>query len=92
MALAFFGQGMSSITWPIIADTAPPSLLGTTGGIFNMCGNLAGIVTPLVVGIIIGRTHSFEPALVFVCAVALLGAFSYIFIVGKLRQISLSGT
>ena len=90
MGIAFFGQGMSSITWPIIADTAPPSLLGIAGGLFNLCGNLGGIVTPLVVGLIIGRTHSFEDALVFVCAIALIGAFSYIVIVGKLQKITLS--
>jgi ACS family D-galactonate transporter-like MFS transporter len=37
--------------------------MGLTGGVFNLCANLAGIVTPLVIGFIVGATGSFFYAL-----------------------------
>ncbi|MGF6853752.1 sugar phosphate permease [Paraburkholderia sp. CI3] len=58
-------------------------------GIFNFAANLAGIVTPLVVSPIVAATGSFVGALVFIGVVALVGALSYIFIVGDIRRIVL---
>ena len=51
------------------------------------CANLAGIVTPLVVGFVVGVTGSFAWALAFIGIVALLGVFSYVFIVGDVRRV-----
>jgi len=87
MSLAFFGQGMVGLGWTLISDVAPKNLMGLTGGVFNFAANLAGIVTPLVVGFIVTATGSFVGALAYVGAVALLGALSYIFILGDVRRI-----
>jgi ACS family D-galactonate transporter-like MFS transporter len=62
-------------------------MLGVTGGIFNLAANLAGIVTPIVIGAILGVTGSFFYALGFIGCVALVGALSYIFILGDVRRI-----
>ena len=51
MSIAFFGQGMTNLGWTVISDIAPKKLIGLTSGIFNFSANLAGIVTPLVIGI-----------------------------------------
>ena len=51
MSIAFFGQGMVNLGWTLITDVAPKNLIGLTGGVFNLCANLAGIVTPLVIGV-----------------------------------------
>ena len=51
MSAAFFGQGMCNLGWTLLTDVAPKQLMGLSGGVFNLCANLAGIVTPLVVGI-----------------------------------------
>jgi ACS family D-galactonate transporter-like MFS transporter len=64
-------------------------LLGLTGGIFNFAANLAGIITPLVIGFIVAATGSFVGALMFIAIVALVGAFSYIFVVGDIHRIEL---
>ncbi|MGS0894689.1 MFS transporter [Burkholderia stagnalis] len=89
MSVAFFAQGMAALGWTLVSDIAPDGLLGVTGGIFNLAANLAGIVTPLVVGFIVASTGSFVGALVFIGVIALVGALSYIFVVGDIRRIEL---
>jgi ACS family D-galactonate transporter-like MFS transporter len=90
LSIAFFGQGMVGLGWTVISDVAPKALMGLTGGLFNFAANLAGIVTPLVIGFIVGATGSFVGALAFVGAVALLGALSYIFLLGDIHRIELA--
>ena len=92
MSVAFFGQGMVNLGWTLITDVAPKQLIGLTGGVFNLCANLAGIVTPLVVGFVVGATGSFVWALAFIAVVALIGALSYIFLLGDVRRVAFEGT
>jgi len=89
LSVAFFAQGMTGLGWAVISDVAPLSLMGLTGGVFNFASNLAGVLTPLVVGVIVQKTGSFYYALTYVGAAALLGALSYIFILGDIRRIEI---
>lgn len=89
MSVAFFGQGMVNLGWTLLTDVAPKSLIGLSGGIFNLVANLAGIVTPIVVGVIVGRTGSFFGALAYIGAVAAIGAIAYIFVVGEVRRVQI---
>ena len=89
LSVAFFGQGMVGLGWTLISDVAPKKLMGLTGGLFNFCSNLAGIITPLVVGFIVASTGSFFYALTYIGAAALLGVASYVFIIGDLRRIEM---
>jgi ACS family D-galactonate transporter-like MFS transporter len=87
MSVAFFGQGMCNLGWTLITDVAPRQLIGLTGGVFNLCANLAGIVTPLVVGFVVATTGSFAWALGFIAVVAVIGALSYIFVLGDVKRV-----
>jgi MFS transporter, ACS family, D-galactonate transporter len=89
MSIAFFGQGITGIAWTLVSDTAPRELLGLAGGVFNFFANLGSILTPLVIGFVLAATNSFNDALVYMSALALVGALSYIFIVGKVYRIEL---
>jgi ACS family glucarate transporter-like MFS transporter len=89
MAVAFFGKGVASLGWAVMADVAPKQLAGLSGGVFNMFGNVAGIVTPIVVGYIVAGTGSFDGALVFVGAHCLLTIFAFLVIVGPIRRLEL---
>lgn len=89
LSLAFFGQGMVGLGWTLISDMAPKHLMGLTGGFFNLAANLAGIVTPIVIGVILSVTGSFVGALAFVGAVALIGACSYIFLLGDVKRLEI---
>jgi ACS family D-galactonate transporter-like MFS transporter len=91
MSLAFFGAGMALISWVFVSILSPKHLIGLTGGVFNFMGNLASIVVPVVIGYLV-RGGNFEPALVFIGGLGLVGAGSYIFIVGKIERMGLRKT
>lgn len=90
MSVAFFGQGMCNLGWTLITDVAPRNFTGLTAGVFNLCANLAGIVTPLVIGLIVARTGSFVWALAFIATLALLGALSYVFVIGDVKRVEMA--
>ncbi|MVM37437.1 MFS transporter [Spirosoma sp. HMF3257] len=85
MSLAFFGIGMALISWVFVSILSPKNLIGLTGGVFNLMGNLASIVVPIVVGYLV-KGGDFKPALIFIAAFGLIGACSYIFLVGKIER------
>jgi ACS family glucarate transporter-like MFS transporter len=89
MAGAFFGKGVASLGWAVVADTSPKEMAGVTGGIFNTFGNVAGIVTPIVIGYIVKGTGSFDGALIFVGAHCVICIAAYFLIVGKIRRLEL---
>lgn len=89
MSLALFGKGLAQIGLAVVVDTAPPEIVGVAGGMFGVAGNVAGIITPITIGYILAITNSFTGAMYFVAAHAMIGALSYIFIVGKIRRLAL---
>jgi len=90
MSAAFFGKGFGSLGWAVVADTAPKEIVGTTGGLFNSLGNIAGIITPVVIGYILQETGSFANALIFVGAHGIIAVCSYWFIVGKIERLKIA--
>ena len=89
MALSFFGKGIGALGWAVVSDTCPKEIAGLSGGLFNMFGNISSITTPIVIGYIIQNTGSFNGALVFVGANAIVAAFSYLVIVGEIKRLQL---
>lgn len=85
MSIAFFGQGMVGLGWTLISDIAPKNMGGLTGGIFNFCANMASIITPLIIGVIISMTGNFFYALIYIGLTALIGVIAYIFIIGDIK-------
>ena len=85
MSLAFFGAGMALISWVFVSTLSPKHLIGLTGGVFNFMGNLASIVVPIVIGYL-ASGGNFEPALLFIGVLGVVGACSYIFLVGKIER------
>lgn len=89
MALAFFGKGFGALGWSVIADTAPKEIIGLCGGLFNVFGNVASIVTPLVIGYLVSHLHSFNGALIFVGSSALMMIFCYLVVVKEIKRVEL---
>lgn len=89
MSFAFFGKGIAAIGWAVISDIAPKETPGLAAGIFNGVGNIAGIVTPIVIGYIVALTKSYDGALIFVAAHCIVAIILYLFVVGKIRRLSL---
>ncbi len=88
MSLAFFGNGLASITWVFVSLLAPEKLIGLTGGTFNFIGGLSAIIVPITIGFLV-KDGDFSPALIFISVLTLMGALSYIFLVGKIKRIEI---
>ncbi|MDF7660796.1 MFS transporter [Erwiniaceae bacterium L1_54_6] len=81
----------AAVVWSLPADVAPGSeYVGTIGGIQNFAGNLAGIISSSFTGIMLSMNNgSYEVPLVATGIICLIGALSYIFIVGKIEPLGL---
>lgn len=89
MALSFFGKGVGALGWAVNSDTAPRQIAGLSGGLFNTCGNLSSITTPIAIGYIVATTGSFNGVLIFVGAHALVTIISYLVVVGEIKRLEL---
>lgn len=89
MSLAFFGKGLGALGWAVVSDTSPKEISGLSGAVFNTFGNTAGITTPIVIGYLVKGTGSFNAALVFVAANALIAVGCYLFVVGDIKRFEL---
>ena len=87
MSIAFFGQGMSNLGWTVLTDMAPKDMVGLAGGFFNMITNFAGILTPLILGIILQLTGSYFYSLIYVGIVPLIGSALYVFALGEVKRL-----
>ena len=72
-------------------DLAPSASVASLISIQNFGGNIGGLAAPIVTGYILGATGSFTGALVTAGAVMTFGAFSYVFIVGRLPEEEVGG-
>jgi MFS transporter, ACS family, D-galactonate transporter len=78
----------SASIWAIPGDIAPSKdLVGSIGGIQNTFSNIAGILAPIITGVLYSTTGSFVLPLIISGALTLLGALSYWFVVGELKPL-----
>lgn len=90
MAAAFFGKGIGALGWAVVSDTAPVEAGGVCASLFNTFGNIAGITTPIVIGYLVQGSGSFDSALVFIGANALVAVLCYLFVVGDIKRMVLT--
>jgi D-galactonate transporter len=77
--------------WALPADFAPtPGHVGSLGGIQNTAANIAGIVSPILMGVLTGLTNSFVLPLLIAGGVALVGATVYAFLLPPVRRLRLA--
>ncbi|GAB7028651.1 MFS transporter [Streptomyces sp. NPDC021749] len=86
LSVAFFGNGLASITWSLVSAVSPQRLLGLTGGMFNFIGNLSSIATPIVIGMIV-TDESFAPGFAYMTVITMVGILSYVFLVGQVERV-----
>jgi MFS transporter, ACS family, glucarate transporter len=90
MSISFFGKGIGALGWTVISDTSPKGMVGINGALFNFCGNMAGVTTPLIIGYIVEKTHSYNGALIFVALIAFCAMVSFGPIVGEIKRLELA--
>lgn len=84
--LCGFCFGMNS-TWPISQTFAGPQAAAKWIGVQNAIANTAGIIVPLVTGVIVDRTGSFDAAFLLAAAVALSGAIGWGLILPRIAPV-----
>lgn len=68
----------SAALWALPSDVTPNRAnVATIGGIQNMAANLAGIISPIMIGVIMQYTHSFVIPLEIAGVVGIIGALIY---------------
>ena len=75
------------IGWSIPSMIAPPSSVGSVGGIVNLSNQLSGIAAPIITGYVVHATHSYAWAFGISGIYLLIGISSYIFLLGRIEQI-----
>jgi ACS family glucarate transporter-like MFS transporter len=87
MAAAFFGKGLGTLGWTLVADLAPATKVGFTGSVVNGVGNLSGIFTPVIVGYLIAASQNFTWALLFMALHGLVAVAMHYGVTGRLQRL-----
>jgi nitrate/nitrite transporter NarK len=69
----------------ILQSCAPRGEIGLWTGVYNFVGNIAGILSPLITGLLIERTGSYTPPFVLAAALIALGPLALWLIVQELK-------
>jgi ACS family glucarate transporter-like MFS transporter len=90
LSASYFSSTFAAASvWCLPGDVAPANHhVGSIGGIQNAAANLAGIISPILMGVITGITSSFELPLIIAGCVALIGAANYAFLLPRLKPLS----
>jgi ACS family glucarate transporter-like MFS transporter len=75
--------------WVIMSEVIPPKLFGSVSGLVNSMGAIAGIVSPILTGVIVSVTGSFQLALAVGGCSILSAAVFILFVVPQLRPLDL---
>ena len=88
LLLACMSYGVySSSHWATTQTIAGPLAAGKWSGLQNFVANLAGVVAPLITGVVVERTGQFFWAFAITAVVALAGAIVYIFVLGRIEPV-----
>jgi len=91
LMFACVGLGMcTSNLWAVTQTLAGPATSGKWTGLQNFTGNLAGWITPALIGFIVQRTGNFFLVFVITSIVTVLGAAAWIFVVGPIMPVAWS--
>jgi MFS family permease len=77
----------TSNVWAITQTLAGPRAAGSWTGIQNAVGNLGGVISPLLTGVVVGRTGSYYLAFAMASLVLIFGAACYLILVGKVSPL-----
>ncbi|QET05175.1 MFS transporter [Cupriavidus pauculus] len=70
LCVALFFIRFCGMYWSLPAVIGGPARAGVLGGTMNFCGNMAGVVVPILIGVIVQWSGSYFLALLFFVAMA----------------------
>ena len=83
-----FESASSTIMLVTCAEVAPPNAAGAVAGIMNSAAGAAGIAAPIITGILLKLTGSFQQAFALASVFIIIAALTMWLVVGKIEQIS----
>jgi len=87
LTVAYVATGLfSSNHWALSQTIAGPLAAGKWTGLQNAFANLAGVIAPAATGLLFAKTGSFYSSFAVAAFVLLIGAASYLFVVGKVEE------
>ena len=93
MVVACLSLGVaSSNLWAVTQTLAGRVAAGKWTGLQNGFGNIAGITSPYIAGLIVSKTGSFFLVFVAASVVSVIGALSFWFIVRKVEPVEWQGS
>ena len=87
LAAGAYGFNISNV-WVIPQILAGPRASGRWTGLQNFIGNLAGISAPVLTGFLVQHSGSFLYAFLLAGLMSLLGAASWLFLLGPIERVS----
>jgi ACS family D-galactonate transporter-like MFS transporter len=78
----------ASQVWALPGDVSPRNMTSTVAGLQNMVSNFGGVVGPIVTGLIVSTTGSFNAALMFSGLIGLVGILIYSFLLTTVEPIT----
>lgn len=91
LTLSYCGISWASPSfWSLPGDLAPTdATVGAVASLQSVAGQVGSIVGPMVVGFVLEATGSFTASLATIGAVTVVGALSYIFLLGEIKPLTL---
>lgn len=78
MTVGFFASSLApGIVWTLVTDVAPKELAGSLGAIQNFAAFIGGACAPIITGIILKATGTFQLVFVVAAVICLIAAISY---------------
>jgi len=87
LTTSFLGMSSSNV-WAITQTLAGPQAAGRWTGLQNFVGNFAGILAPALTGFVLDRTGNFFWPFAITAVMCLLGAGSWVFLIGPVKQVN----
>jgi nitrate/nitrite transporter NarK len=78
--------------WAITQTLSGAEAAGKWTGIQNFIGNLGGVISPIIAGLMVEQTGSFFLAFAAAAGILVLGAISYLLLVPKVEPLVWSST
>jgi predicted MFS family arabinose efflux permease len=82
LLVSFIGIGFAGTNyWALTQLISPADVIGRVVGYQNTIGNVAGICAPLLTGLLVARTGSFQSAIIVAAGSFVMGAITYLVLV-----------
>jgi MFS transporter, ACS family, D-galactonate transporter len=78
------GLGIATANyWALTQTVVPGTAIGRIGGLQNMASNLAGVAAPILTGLLIEATGTYEAPMQAIAVLLVIGAISYALLVRR---------